>query len=101
MKKVIIIFTMFLTTIFVYMQYHIYDATAFINEFFFNKCADPAVLNPKDFSWTHNFRSKWQNIRSEYIAYVRNHPVPYHKMLNEYCHQGWSLTYYHAITPKV
>ena len=69
--------------IFLWARSKLVNLLPYINQFLTRYCNDPAVLNPKDFEWTINFRANWQVIRDEYLNYARSNPIPVYKTINE------------------
>lgn len=105
MNKIIIVIAILiivgLILAYVYINQNIYRFAEKINSIFTKYCHDPVVFNPKDFPWTENFRTNWQNIRNEYLDYVKTNVVPTHSEINSIvasCDKknGWKTLYLRA-----
>ena len=48
----------------------------------FDSCNQPAVFNPSDFEWTHDFRANWKIILEEFRNYQLQYNIPYHNEIN-------------------
>lgn len=53
-----------------------------INNFLKDYCDDPAILNPKEFTWTQDFRNNWKKIRDEFIQYSNTYNIPHCKSIS-------------------
>jgi aspartyl/asparaginyl beta-hydroxylase (cupin superfamily) len=99
--RTIIIIVIVITTIILVIKFGGYSVANVANFLFESVCTDPAILNPKDFSWTRAFRSEWEVILKEYQAFNSQFQIPYHKELNSHVascdtNSGWKTLYLRA-----
>jgi aspartyl/asparaginyl beta-hydroxylase (cupin superfamily) len=77
-----------------------------LNKLFAYFCHDPAILDPREYKWTRDFRQNYKRIKEEYIRYTKRHQaIPYRDLdkglsLNT---QGWNTIFLRIFgndTPK-
>lgn len=83
------------------IQYNIYCSSEIVNKFLNYFCSDNAIIDPKTFIWTENFRLNWKNIKDEYINYTKSYNIPYHHEINSIVancdiDNGWKTLYLRA-----
>lgn len=81
----IIIFVIIVVFYFIYLQLHnnIYSTADIINLFFDKYCNDYPIFDPKQFSWSQNFRNNWKKIREEFLNYSQHYVIPKHHQINK------------------
>jgi len=99
--KLIIILVIIFAIVFLLLKFGGYLIPNLCNKLFELGCNDPPIFDPKDFSWSQNFRDSWKDILLEYQNYVKKYVVPYHYQLNTYVSdcdvdRGWKTLYLRA-----
>ena len=84
-----------------YVNHNIYQSVGKINRIFSKYCNEPAVLNPKEYQWSANFRQYWYDILTEYQNYSNKFKIPKHSEINKFVsacdpQNNWQTLYLRA-----
>lgn len=93
---IIVVISILALITYIYIRNHLEGEMPSVNVFLNRYCEDQAVLNPKDYAWTQQFRNNWIIIRDEFLNYSKKYLIPQYKEINECASmniEGWKALF--------